>query len=163
MKAKKLVFGVFIAVASQWSLADDKIITVNRPVSYYDENIISSKIIDECKNLGTQFSASTKLNLEKDGWAVNYSENTDVQKDGIQLKLTIANAMSIGNAFAGHQKSVSVIVGLYKNGALIDTYKGTRDSRGGFGAGFKGSCAVLERCVDTLGKDTAKWLKKKSI
>jgi len=30
---------------------------------------------------------------------------------------------------------------------------------GGFGAGFKGSCSVLNRCTKTLGKDFADWLK----
>jgi hypothetical protein len=33
---------------------------------------------------------------------------------------------------------------------------------GGIAAGFKGSCAVLERCADTLGEDLARWLKGQS-
>lgn len=45
----------------------------------------------------------------------------------------------------------------------IDTYAGSRNSSGGIGGGFKGSCAVLERCVNTLGKDVDAWLKKQTI
>jgi hypothetical protein len=82
--------------------------------------------------------------------------------EGTQLKLMISNALSSGNAFMGHHKSVSIIAELYKDGKLIDTYSTTRNSGGGIGAGFKNSCAVLERCVTTLGKDVAQWVKTKS-
>ena len=33
-----------------------------------------------------------------------------------------------------------------------------RNSSGGMGAGFKGSCDVLERSVNAIGKDVAAWL-----
>jgi hypothetical protein len=36
----------------------------------------------------------------------------------------------------------------------------SRDSSGGFGGGYKGSCSVLRRCTNALGKDIAAWVKK---
>ena len=75
--------------------------------------------------------------------------------------LTLTNATSIGNAFMGHRKSVTIEAILYEDGVEIDHYRGSRDSGGGFGAGFKGSCSVLGRCVKTLGKDVANWYNKK--
>ena len=41
---------------------------------------------------------------------------------------------------------------------VADTIK-TRNAAGGFLGGFKGSCAVLEHTVNTLGSDVVKWLK----
>ena len=35
-----------------------------------------------------------------------------------------------------------------------------RDSMGGFGAGYKGSCSVLGRTSKALGKDFSVWLKE---
>lgn len=157
-----VLFGVLLLTSIN-SQAEDKVIGVNASAAYYDENLIPTKITEECKDLGTQFSAATKSNLEKDGWTVTDRNNEEVPKAGTQLKLTISNVLSSGNAFLGHHKSVSVIAGLYKNGTLIDTFKGTRDSGGGFGGGFKSSCDVLERCVNALGKDTTKWVKEKAM
>lgn len=143
--------------------ADDKTIAVNAVATYYDEKIIPSNIKNECDELGAQLSKSAMINLTKNGWSVLSSPNIDDSTQPIKLKLQIANALSSGNAFVGHRKSVSILAELYKDGELIDTYSGTRDSGGGVGAGFKGSCAVLARCVNTLGSDVTKWLEKQNI
>ena len=70
-------------------------------------------------------------------------------------------ALSGGNAFVGHHKSVSILATLYKDGHAIDSYTTTRSSQGGLLAGFKGSCSVLYRCVDTLGSDISRWVNSK--
>ena len=75
--------------------------------------------------------------------------------------MKIVNATSRGNAYTGHHKSVSIEAELFENGQLVDTYTGSRNSTGGFAGRFKGSCSVLARCVNTLGNDVSKWLKKK--
>jgi hypothetical protein len=143
--------------------ASDKVITVSSAASYYDEKIIPSNIKAECSELGSQFSEATKSNLEAEGWSVSLSNDVGEAAKGTSIKLQITNALSAGNAFMGHKKSVSVVAELYKDGKLVDTYSGTRDSSGGIGAGFKGSCSVLQRCVNTLGSDVTKWLKKKQL
>ena len=80
---------------------------------------------------------------------------------GLSLSLAITNEVTAGNAFMGHSKSVSIEATLHRDGEVVDTYVGTRDSGGGFGAGFKSSCTVLKRCVNTLGKDGAGWLRRR--
>jgi len=138
-------------------------IAINQTVQYQNEAIIAAKIRTECTNLGPKLVASTEAAVQKNGWSVIKKDVIDGTSDGVSLKLTITNAHSSGNAFIGHHKSVSIIAELFKDGKLIDTYVGDRNSSGGFGGGFKGSCAVLERCVNTLGKDVSEWLTKQKI
>lgn len=138
-------------------------LNINQTVAYYDEKIIQANIRSECANLGDQLAASTTTAIQKSGWSVVKQANLETAAPGINLKLTIINAHSGGNAFLGHQKSVSIEAELYKDGKLVNTYAGTRNSSGGFGGGFKGSCAILERCVSTLGKDVDAWLKNQKI
>lgn len=144
-------------------VAGAKELTINQTVTYYDEKLIQPNIRNECTNLGNQFSTSTSNALQKSGWSVVKQPSLDTSAPGINLKLTIINAHSGGNAFIGHSKSVSIEAELYKDGKLINTFAGARNSSGGFGGGFKGSCAILERCVNTLGKDVDGWLKKQKM
>lgn len=162
MEIKKILLFMALLTNCVLGTANDKIITLSNSATYYDQKIIPSNIVSECSTLGSQLSQYTKESLEKDGWSVNLSGSPQDLSEGTQLKLMISNALSSGNAFIGHQKMVSIIAELYKDGKLVDTYTATRDSRGGFAGGFKNSCSVLERCVNTLGKDVSKWLKSKT-
>lgn len=74
------------------------------------------------------------------------------------LKVNLVDAVSGGNAFTGHHKEVKIRGSLLEDGKVIAEFGGKRHSGGGFGAGFKGSCSVLERCTDALAEDIAKWL-----
>ena len=148
-----MLFSSFYASAEKISISDS--------ATYYDKKLIAPNIRKECVDLGKQFSDSTQKQLTKRKWNVTRSDETS--ESGYALELVIVNAVSAGNAFTGHKKSVSIEAKLFKDGELLDTYEGVRDSGGGFGAGFKSSCDVLQRCVNTLGKDVSKWLKRKKL
>lgn len=150
-----------LVLLSQISFAGEKAITINNSASYYDKRIIAPNIRKECTNLGAQFSDSTELQLSKRGFSV--ARDNSLPDSGLSLELLITNVHSSGNAWIGHKKSVSIEAVLYKDGEKIDTYEGIRNSGGGIGGGFKSSCAVLKRCVDTLGKDVSNWLQKKGV
>ena len=75
------------------------------------------------------------------------------------MAVEITNAISGGNAFIGHRKSMTATAELFENGQSVDTATFTRNSGGGFGAGYKSSCSVLGRCTKALGNDFANWLK----
>ncbi|MFV0478230.1 MAG: hypothetical protein ACK5ME_10395 [Parahaliea sp.] len=153
--------GMIILAVSTGAVANDKEVSITSKAGFYDAAIIPDKIKNECTNLGANFSKSTKKYLEKAGWQVSLGENVETQTAGTSVKLEIMNAMSSGNAYIGHHKSVAISATLYRNGKEVDAYTATRDSGGGFFGGFKGSCAVLYRCVNTLGSDVTKWLGKK--
>jgi hypothetical protein len=151
-----------LAVCSGADAADRKI-SISADAKFRDEKIIAPKILSECSALGAQFSAAAAQGLQSSGWEVEQVADVTEQTKGKALKLEITHALSAGNAFMGHHKSVAVAAGLYVDGVLVDTFAGTRESAGGITGGFKGSCAVLQRCVNTLGSDLAKWLNAKNL
>ncbi|SHF36545.1 hypothetical protein SAMN04487965_2044 [Microbulbifer donghaiensis] len=162
MQTAKAALFLAGALLSASTLAqDDAAISINQKAEYYDTKVIAPNIVRECTNLGYKFSDSTKKFLEKYGFSAALQPEQDLQTEGFNLKLSILNATSSGNAWSGHRKSVTIEAELYKDGELIDSFQNARNSSGGFGGGFKGSCDVLERCVHTLGNDVAKWIKKK--
>jgi hypothetical protein len=63
-----------------------------------------------------------------------------------------------GGAWSG-AKDVLIKGKLTKNGRVLGDFKARRYSGGGMFAAYKGTCAILGRCVRTLGKDVAEWLK----
>lgn len=163
MKYSIINSSLAIALTASCSLAfaEPKQITISEEAAYYDAKVIPSNIKSECTGLGRQFSESTQNYLSQSGAQI--SRAADIPKEGYGIELLIVNASSTGNAWSGHRKSVSIEANLFLNGELVDTYQGTRNSGGGFGAGFKGSCEVLRRCVNTLGKDVSKWVKNKAL
>jgi len=160
MKKMKYILVFAGVLNSGISNASDSNIEMSTVAPYYDENVIQANILSECNQLGAQFSDSTYNYLQKNGFTVSRKNDDQMSKEGKILRLKIANAVSSGNAFTGHRKSVSIIAELYEGQELVDTYKHSRDSGGGFMGGFKGSCAILKRCVNTLGNDVAKWMVK---
>jgi hypothetical protein len=127
-------------------------------IPYLDEGNIADNIVNECKGLGLALSSSVSRRSKAQGFNVNRDEHFDATKSKQALDIKIVSAVSGGNAFIGHHKSVSIRAELYRDGKLVSKVSKTRDSSGGFGAGFKGSCSVLERSAETLGADVAKWL-----
>jgi hypothetical protein len=125
---------------------------------YQDEDGIANKVIEECTELGTQLSESTAKYLVDKGMQVQRQPSVDLKSAKQALNVKITSAVSAGNAFIGHRKSVSIRAELYKDGVLVAKTGKTRDSAGGAFGGFKSSCGVLERTVNTLGNDVAKWL-----
>lgn len=154
-------FSVMALAFTVSAAAIGKDISVTSKAGYYDAVVIPEKIKAECVDLGANFSESTKKYLEEFGWQASLAENVESMQAGTAVKLEIVNASSAGNAFLGHHKSVAISASLYKDGQLVDTYRTSRNSSGGFGAGFKSSCDVLDRTVNTLGKDVAKWVSSK--
>jgi len=161
MKYGVVFIGLVGVLSCAAGVADERRVAVSSSAAYYDENVIASNILSECSDLGSSFSVSTEQFLQQNGWRVTPLDGEPSAGAGKQLKLRIINALSAGNAFLGHRKSVSVIAELYDDGQLVDSYRETRNSSGGFSGPFKGSCAVLYRCTNTLGSDVAKWMADK--
>lgn len=161
MTLKQFTLGTVATLFCSYTFAADTI-TISSQAQYEDDRVIATNILEECTELGAQFSDSTQKFLEKYGWDVSKTIDEEAGNEGRYLKLEIVDAISAGNAFIGHRKSVAISAELFENGELVDTFSATRDSGGGFMGGFKGSCSVLHRCVNTLGNDVAKWVRRKA-
>lgn len=135
---------------------------VPRPVPYSEDSDIASNIKAECA-LGDKLAQFIATYAEKRGSDITFAEQVDENTPGRALVIEIRDALSIGNAWTGHRKSVSVRGKLFVDGQLTGSFKGRRDSMGGMFAGYKGSCSVLGRTVKSLGEDIALWLQSPSM
>ena len=129
---------------------------VQRAAPYASDAIIAGNIKRECP-IDSQLAEALRREGQKSGHTVTLVDTLDTAS-GQSLKLEIIDAESTGNAWMGHRKSVTVKGWLFKDGQEAATFVARRNSSGGVGAGFKGSCSVLERTVNAIGRDIAGWL-----
>lgn len=146
---------VSVLVASS---ASAQTLMVQRPVPYSEDGEVSAKIRKECK-IDEQLADFLKEFAGKEGIEVGFTEGPVDRAGARVLDLRITNAISMGNAFMGHQKSTTVAGTLYEGGKKVASFKARRQSMGGAFGGYKGSCAVLGRTVKVIAQDVAGWLK----
>lgn len=156
MNMKPLVTGALLMAVSAVSVADS--IYINQAIDYANKDTVANNIVEECTQLGTKLASSVETYGKKQGLDI-VRTNDKLEGKGSYLDIKIASAHSAGNAFIGHRKSASASVSYYVAGKKVGSKTLTRNSSGGFFGGFKGSCAVLGRTVNTIGNDIAKWVK----
>lgn len=151
------VAGVVLSgVLSAVSSAQAAEFTAQRSVPFAEDSIVAGNIKRECA-IATQLPEALARFAAEAGNRVELRDTLDMSS-GQVVTMEIHDAQSAGNAWTGHHKSVTVKGALYRDGQPVAKFVARRNSRGGFGAGFKGSCAVLERTVNAIGKDVAGWL-----
>lgn len=134
-------------------------VTMQRPVPYADDAEIASKVRSECIKLQDQLADYTReYGAELHGIDVQLVPELASDGPGRVLLVEIDDAVSMGNAFIGHQKYSRVHGQLFEDGVPVASFKGRRNSMGGAFAGYKGSCSVLGRTMKALGRDIAEWL-----
>lgn len=153
--------GVAFVLALAASSAQSQSLKVQRPVPYSEDGDISDKIKQECK-IDEQLADFLQEYAREQGVEVEFTDRPVDPAAGRVLDLRIVSAISMGNAFIGHQKSTSVAGTLYENGKKVASFKARRQSMGGAFGGYKGSCAVLGRTVKVIAQDIAGWLKSPS-
>ena len=127
-------------------------VQLQSPVPYAEDNDIANAIKAEC-SIGQQLAQYVKQYSK-----VPVELTAEKASEGRVLQLEIVDAVSMGNAFMGHQKFTKVRGTLFQDGEKVASFKGRRNSMGGAFAGFKGSCSVLGRTVEVLGEDIGAWL-----
>ena len=127
-------------------------VQLQRPVPYAEDNDVSDAIKTECK-IGEQLADFIK---QYSSVPVEFTQTPATK--GRVLQLEIVDAVSMGNAFLGHQKYTKAKGTLFQDGTKVASFKARRNSMGGAFAGFKGSCSVLGRTVEALGEDIGGWL-----
>ena len=150
---------VLAAALACTGLASAQSVQVPRPVPYDENADIAENIRTECK-INEQLADLLQEYAKKNGVTITFAGSAvDVNAPGRVLDVKITNAISMGNAFMGHQKASSVSGTLYENGQKIASFKARRQSMGGAFAGYKGSCSVLGRTIEAMAKDIGLWLK----
>ena len=142
------------------SLSYAETVKMLESIDYDPDSSIQQNVRLECIDLGTKLSSFTQEFGKAYGVEVELVSSIDTAAPGKVLQVYITEAVSSGNAFIGHRKYVKVRGELWENGTKVSEFTGGRYSGGGAFGGYKGSCAVLGRCVKALGKDIAQWLRK---
>lgn len=136
-------------------------VIIGRDMSYIDPNSIAKAVLVECQlpQQGAQLLVAAMRNA---GFDPVIDDQAAQAGKGRVLLVQISNVVTGGNAFIGHSKQVHVKGRLLEDGKEIAAFTGSRSSMGGAFGAFKGSCSVLGRCLDTLSKDIATWLRNPS-
>jgi hypothetical protein len=160
MKWKIAIVGALMAVSPAVSSAQAPV-TVASTAPFLDEGLIQKNVLAECKlpermiELLIEQATAAGITVVKDDDAAKAGK-------GRVLVLQIVSASASGNAFMGKKELVSVKGRLTQDGADVGNFSATRTSGGGAFGGYKGACAILGRCMQTLGSDISKWLKNPS-
>lgn len=152
---KLFLAGLLLTAAGAAQAADT--VTLPKPVPYAADNEIAGNIKRECK-INEQLSDFIAQNAKANGIETSFADSVNPQMPGRVLDVQITDAVSEGNAWIGHHKSTTAKGKLYQDGKLVGSFRAKRNSMGGAFAGYKGSCSVLGRTVEALGKDIGVWL-----
>ena len=156
---KKSALSIILLAGSFSGFTAADPVVVQSVIPYAADSKIAQNIRNECTKLGSQFATFTKEFGKKFEVEVQLSETLDTSAKGRVLQMEITEAVSMGNAFMGHQKFAAARGTLYENGEKVASFEARRQSMGGAFAGYKGSCSVLGRTMKAMGKDVAQWLK----
>lgn len=156
----KSTLACLLLAASTSSLSFANPVTIQANIPYAADARVAQNIRTECTKLGSQLAEFTKEFGKKVGLDVVLAESIDTNQKGRVLQIELTDAVSMGNAFTGHQKYASARGTLYEDGKKIASFEARRQSMGGAFAGYKGSCSVLGRTTKAMGKDISLWLKQ---
>ena len=127
-----------------------------KPIGINKETYIRDAVKQECDIDGklTQFIEQFAAGQ----YAAIVTDSNTGSADAQVLTMEIEEVQgAAGGAWSG-AKSVVVKGSLSQKGKILGDFKARRYSGGGMFGGYKGTCAILGRCVKTLGKDVAEWL-----
>ena len=134
---------------------DGKTIYIKSVIPYAPTAPVAPNIKAECI-IDQQLSELIVSSAQANG--LNIKVKNDIGKNDIELKVEIADAVSQGGAFRGHNKYVAINGALVQGDKQFQSFKAARISGGGFWGAYKSSCAVLGRTVEALSKDVGVWL-----
>jgi len=139
--------------ASQYSGTGTLVI---KPIDFAKNSYVREAVRNEC-NLITKLTDFIDQNAAKN-YAKIITDSRSIPKGAEVLTIEIEQVQGGGGGAWSGAKVVLINGKLTKNGKLLGDFKARRYSGGGMFAAYKGTCAILGRCVKTLGSDVAKWL-----
>ena len=91
------------------------------------------------------------------------ADTVNIKAAGKVLSMKITDITGTGGGAWSGPKHVNLEGTLWQNGKVVGTFRASRFSGGGAFGGYKGTCAILGRCVKALGKDVATWAEAPSM
>lgn len=129
------------------------------PAAYGKDANVDPKVREECAP-DAKVAAILKERLYGKFDEIVATKNPAGAGPGKTLNLTITNVMGVGGGAWSGPKSISVQGTLKDQGKVVGSFNARRTSGGGPFGGYKGTCAILERCAESLATDIAGWMEK---
>lgn len=129
---------------------------VIKPIGFNQDAFVREAVKQECDLDGklTQFIREYAANR----YASILTDAAQAPADAQILTVEIQDVEgAAGGAWSG-PKVVMIKGSLSQNGKELGDFKARRYSGGGMFGAYKGTCAILVRCVKALGRDVAEWL-----
>lgn len=160
-KSFLVVISTAFSLMSFASHAEDTSYKVISPVLFAEGSGASNDVKESCK-LDTRLPQFIE-DFAKRGVEVVIGPDPGDDAEGKILYLEFSNIVGFGGGAWSGAKSVTVRGELKENGETIGSFTAARYTSGGAFGGFKGTCSMLGRCIKSLGKDIATWLKKPTM
>jgi len=135
--------------------------TVVSPVPF-SENSQASRDVKETCTLDIRLPEFIEK-AAKRGVEVVIAGDPGENVEGKVLYLEIVHVLGTGGGAWSGAKSVTVEGVLKENGEVIGSFTGARYSGGGAFGAMKGTCSILGRCIQAIGKDIATWLREPTM
>ena len=132
-------------------------ITIAKQAPFAQQLSVPDAVRAEC-NLPTRVTEFVKENADKNFDKVVLADNVSAKTPGQALSMKIVGMTGTGGGAWSGAKHVTVEGTLWENGKVKGTFTAMRYSGGGAFGGYKGTCAILGRCVKAIGKDVGGWL-----
>ena len=132
-------------------------ITISKQAPYVQGMSVPDAVRAEC-NLPNRVTEFVKEYADKSYDKVTLADNVSANTPGQALSMKIVGITGTGGGAWSGAKHVTVEGTLWENGKVKGTFTAMRYSGGGAFGGYKGTCAILGRCVKSIGKDVGEWL-----
>lgn len=132
-------------------------ITIAKQAPYAQQMSVPDAVRAEC-NLPARVSEFVKEFADKNYDKVILADNVSAKTPGQALSMKIVGMTGTGGGAWSGPKHVTIEGTLWENGKVKGTFTAMRYSGGGAFGGYKGTCAILGRCVKAIGKDVGGWL-----
>ncbi len=126
------------------------------PVSFNKQAYIREAVRNECNLDGKLVQFIEQYAAGQ--YAKIITGSSTGSRDAQILTIEIEQVQGGGGGAWSGGKMVLINGKVTQNGRVLGDFKGRRYSGGGMFGGYKGTCAILGRCVKALGKDIAEWL-----
>ena len=131
---------------------------VIKPIEFNKDAHIRKAVRQECNLIGKLTLFIEKNAADQYAHIISDAHPDTIPADAQILKIEIEQVEgAAGGAWSGPKK-VLINGTLTKNGQVLGDFKAHRYSGGGMFGSYKGTCAIMGRCVRSLGADVAKWL-----
>ncbi len=131
-------------------------ILIIKPINFGKDAYVRDAVKQECK-LPSKLSQFIEEHASSQ-YANILTDTTASSADSQILIIEIEQVQGGGGGAWSGGKMVLLKGTLMKDGKVLGDFKARRYSGGGVFGGYKGTCAILGRCVKALGKDIAEWL-----